>query len=144
LHKTDAFSEVPFYAGVPLRVGCGHALGTLCLLDTVPRGITPTERERHSLLARTVVDLIEMRLDRFRANEEHARALRERQLLKLTVENVREGIALVNGDFQLILWNKAFLDLFDYDESQVLEGADVVSLMRLTAALGELGPGDPR
>lgn len=38
-----------FYAGVPLRDAAGHALGTLCLMDTAPR--TFDEREKRLLQA---------------------------------------------------------------------------------------------
>ena len=137
--------HIRFYAGAPLRVGNGdgHAVGTLCLIDTRPRRLAPAEREKLVLLARTAVDLIEMRRDRFRADEERARAFHERELLKLTVENVREAVALVDGRFRLILWNQAFLELFGYEKSQIFEGADAAALMRVTAERGELGDGDP-
>ena len=35
--------HVRFYAGVPLRVGEGSAVGTLCVLDHVPRSLTPVQ-----------------------------------------------------------------------------------------------------
>ncbi|MDU7587830.1 MAG: GAF domain-containing protein, partial [Acidovorax sp.] len=38
-----------FYAGVPLRDAAGHALGTLCLMDTAPRAFD--EREKRLLQA---------------------------------------------------------------------------------------------
>lgn len=38
---------IRFYAGVPLRLGSGHSLGTLCVLGYQPR--TFTEEERHLL-----------------------------------------------------------------------------------------------
>ncbi len=43
--------HIRFYAGVPLRDGEGLALGTLCVLDTVPRQLTPAQREGLTHLA---------------------------------------------------------------------------------------------
>lgn len=37
--------EICFYAGHPLRSAGGHPVGTLCVMDTVPRPFTDTERD---------------------------------------------------------------------------------------------------
>lgn len=133
---------VRFYAGVPLIVG-GQAVGTLCLIDRVPRELSDHDRGNLERLARTVVDLIELRVERFEAEEQRRKLAEERELLKLTVENVTEGVALVDGDLRLILWNESFATLFDYDDQVLCEGCEAAKLMRITADRGELGPGDP-
>lgn len=133
---------VRFYAGAPLRVG-GLALGTLCLIDSKPREFGPAEQRRLAALAETVVDMIELRVERFTAEARRQRVLAERELLTLTVENVSEGVALFDGDLRLTVWNEAFATLFDYPADQLAEGVNAADLMRLTATRGELGPGDP-
>ncbi len=133
---------VRFYAGAPLRID-GLALGTLCLVDTRPRGFDAAERRRLATLAETVIDIIELRVDRFAAETLRQRTLEQRELLTLTVENVSEGVALFDGDLRLTLWNESFRDLFGYAPGDIGEGMAAADLMRLTATRGELGPGDP-
>lgn len=66
----DRFAENPFvlddpnvrfYAGVPLRTAAGYSYGTLCVIDTVPRVLTPDQRVRLSRLARQATALLELR-----------------------------------------------------------------------------------
>ena len=133
---------VRFYAGAPLRVG-GLALGTLCLIDSKPRNFGQADRRRLACLAGTVVDLIELRVDRFAVEAQRQRVVEERELLTLTVENVSEGVALFDGDLRLTLWNEAFTQLFGYSADEIGEGVSAAELMSLTARRGELGPGDP-
>lgn len=133
---------VRFYAGAPLRIG-GLALGTLCLIDSRPRDFGEAERRRLAALAETVVDMIELRVDRFAAEAQRQRVIEERELLNLTVENVTEGVALFDGGLGLTLWNEAFAELFGYAPDEIEEGANAADLMHLTASRGELGPGDP-
>ena len=135
--------NIRFYAGAPLRVSNGQPIGTLCIIDHKPRDFGDKEKRQLAQLARTVVDLIEFRVEGFAADEHRRKLDDERQLLKLTVENVSGGVAVVDRDLKLMLWNQAFVDLFDYAPDSVTGGRDARELIRLTAQRGELGPGDP-
>ena len=135
--------NIRFYAGAPLRVANGQPIGTLCIIDHKPRDFGEREKRQLAQLARTVVDLIEFRVEGFAADEHRRKLDDERQLLKLTVENVSGGVAVVDRDLKLMLWNQAFVDLFDYAPDSVTGGRDARELIRLTAQRGELGPGDP-
>jgi PAS domain S-box-containing protein len=53
--------KVRFYAGAPLVTKQGHALGTLCVVDRVPRDLSPEQREALRALSRLVVAQIELR-----------------------------------------------------------------------------------
>jgi GAF domain-containing protein len=53
--------RVRFYAGAPLVMSDGHALGTLCALDTQPRQPTAEQLDELAFLARQVVALLEAR-----------------------------------------------------------------------------------
>ncbi|MCU4178117.1 GGDEF domain-containing protein [Bosea sp. BH3] len=50
-----------FYAGVPLITGDGHAIGTLCALDTVPHHPLPDEIAAMTDLAQVTMDQLELR-----------------------------------------------------------------------------------
>lgn len=69
---------IRFYAGAPLVTPSGAALGTLCIIDRVPRRLTPAMAEALRALARQAVRLLELRRT-LAALETLNQALRERQ-----------------------------------------------------------------
>jgi len=55
--------KIRFYAGMPLFTADGkHALGTLCVIDRVPRELSATQKESIEALAHQVQALLELRL----------------------------------------------------------------------------------
>lgn len=65
-----------------------------------------------------------------------------RQLLQATMENVAQGISVVDADLRLVAWNRRYLEMFGYPEGMVYVGRPVADLIRFNAERGELGPGD--
>ena len=61
--------KIRFYAGAPLLSSDNHALGTLCVLDKVPRELTSGQKEALRILSRSVMARLEM-LQRVRELEE--------------------------------------------------------------------------
>jgi signal transduction histidine kinase len=53
--------HVKFYAGMPLEVRDGVCLGTLCVIDTKPRTLTPDQKAALEALARQVVSQLMLR-----------------------------------------------------------------------------------
>jgi len=65
-----------------------------------------------------------------------------RQLLQATMENVTQGISVVDAQLRVVAWNRRYLELLNYPEGLVAVGRPVIDLLRWNAAQGELGSGD--
>jgi signal transduction histidine kinase len=52
--------HVRFYAGYPLKVAEGQAIGTLCVIDNVPRELTPEQKTALQVLGDMIVTRLEM------------------------------------------------------------------------------------
>ncbi|WP_300319358.1 PAS domain-containing hybrid sensor histidine kinase/response regulator [Idiomarina sp.] len=66
----------------------------------------------------------------------------QQSILFSSLENLAQGISVVDADLRLVAWNKRYLDLFEYPEGMVKPGQPIATLIRYNAERGECGPGD--
>ncbi|PRY12273.1 GAF domain-containing protein [Pontibacter ummariensis] len=67
----SAEGGIRFYAGAPLRTHDGYHIGTVCVVDSKPRGITEEEKGILQDLAQLLVEQIELRVDSRKAVRKH-------------------------------------------------------------------------
>ncbi|OHV13459.1 hybrid sensor histidine kinase/response regulator [Kushneria phosphatilytica] len=66
-----------------------------------------------------------------------------RALLQATIENVAQGIMVVDHNLQMVVWNQRYLELFDFPDNLIRVGVPIDRIFRYNAHQGEYGPGDP-
>ncbi|MEJ2522060.1 MAG: PAS-domain containing protein [Gammaproteobacteria bacterium] len=66
-----------------------------------------------------------------------------RDLIESTLENVAEGISVVDADLRLVAWNRRYAEFFRYPPELLTVGMPLANLIRHNARRGLCGPGDP-
>nr|WP_298412392.1 NahK/ErcS family hybrid sensor histidine kinase/response regulator [uncultured Halomonas sp.] len=66
-----------------------------------------------------------------------------RALLQATIENINQGISVVDQNLRLVVWNQRYLELFRFPDHLIRVGASMAKIFRYNAHNGEYGPGDP-
>lgn len=65
-----------------------------------------------------------------------------RELLEAMMDNLPQGISVIDADMRLVAWNQRYLDLFQYPAELVCVGRPVAELIRFNAERGWCGPGN--
>ncbi|RUO58750.1 PAS-domain containing protein [Pseudidiomarina insulisalsae] len=66
-----------------------------------------------------------------------------RELLQASVENIPQGISVVDQDLRLVAWNQRYEEIFGYPKGYLTAGMPVAELLRYNAERGLLGNGRP-
>lgn len=93
--------RIRFYAGAPLVLDSGHALGTLCVIDHQPRSFSAQQREQLATLASLVMSQIELHQRAGRINEvtrlpNRAQMAANLEAARLAKPGERRGMLLID------------------------------------------------
>ncbi len=64
------------------------------------------------------------------------------ELLEAALENIAQGVSVVDKDLRLVAWNRRYLELFDYPKGLIVVGRHIADVIRYNAMQGECGPGE--
>jgi len=65
-----------------------------------------------------------------------------RALLQGAIENITQGISVVDRSQRLVAWNRRYLELFNYPDGLISVGRPIADIIRYNAERGLLGPGE--
>ena len=65
-----------------------------------------------------------------------------RALLQGAIENISQGISVVDQSLRLVAWNRRYIEIFEYPEGLVYIGRPIADIIRFNAQRGLLGNGD--
>ncbi|MDB9376538.1 PAS domain-containing protein, partial [Nodularia sphaerocarpa] len=86
------YPYVRFYAGVPLITPKGYMLGTLCVIDKVPRQLSQQQVEALVALSRLVINQLELRRNVSEVSRISEEFITHEQAAKTRITNILESI----------------------------------------------------
>ncbi|WP_206482957.1 PAS domain-containing hybrid sensor histidine kinase/response regulator [Thalassotalea sp. G2M2-11] len=84
------------------------------------------KRRRHAQL-NEVVDIVDEASELLKFN---------RSLLQATIQNVEQGISVVDKELRVVAWNRRYIEMFDYPEAEIFVGRPVEEVLRFNAKRG--------
>ncbi|NBA97782.1 PAS domain-containing hybrid sensor histidine kinase/response regulator [Pseudomonas sp. R5(2019)] len=95
-------------------------------------------------VVRAAIEGREMQLeDVVRIADEASEVLQfNRALLQGAIENISQGISVVDQSLRLVAWNRRYLELFNYPDGLIGVGRPIADIIRYNAERGLCGPGE--
>lgn len=131
-----------FYAGAPLITEDGYSIGTLCVMDKVPRQLSPAQKTALVALGRQVVRLLELRLLVARERDLNLTLTRQARFQKVLLSSAMAAVISITGRGLVSSFNPAAENLLGYRPDEVI-GRQALSFFHveeeLQARARELG-----
>ncbi|MBW4625995.1 MAG: GAF domain-containing protein [Brasilonema octagenarum HA4186-MV1] len=131
-----SYPYVRFYAGIPLMTPKGDMVGTLCVIDQVPRKLSQKQVEALRGLARQVISELELRRNLAEVSHfaEELKRTKEKlahseNLLRTIIESEPECVKLLAKDGTLLEMNPAGLAMIEADSLNQVQGSCVYPLI---------------
>ena len=115
-----------------LESGLEHELAAV-VGSASARLLLDAARKRTPAPLDTVADLV---------GQAAAQARFSQEVLSGALENMSQGVCVVDEDMRLVAWNSAYLELFEYPPDLIRVGRPVAELLRFNAQKGLMGEGD--
>lgn len=135
---------VRFYAGAPIRIGNNVPIGALCVIDRKPRQFSETDRNRLTQMAGITAGIMELRIGSRLSEQRQHEIQAQAELLTATIDNVPQGVALIDPHGQIILTNAQLLNLLNLGDDAVANRNTTARVLLANAvSTGSFGPIDP-
>lgn len=115
--------HIRFYAGMPLITPTGHAMGTLCVIDRVPRQLTTEQTETLRILGRQVVQLLELKRRQKELEQALVKQKENEQANRDIVRAIEwglEGVAFLDQNGCFTFMNRAHAAIFGYQPEELI------------------------
>lgn len=107
---------IRFYAGAPLIDTNGYKLGSLCVIDQVPRILSPEQRNALQILAREVISHLTIRKQKMELEDEVSR---REEFFKL-FNNSPDIHCIIDADAKIELINDGVKPILGYDRHEAI------------------------
>jgi len=111
-----SYPDIRFYAGVPLPTAQGQHLGTLCVIDRVPRELSSAQLNAIDILAKNIMAHLDLRFSHKQAREH----INDLQISSMIFDSASEAILVTDANNAIVSANPAFTAMTGYTFNEVV------------------------